>query len=133
MRWQQIGGAEDSHVHGPVAVTVEGSRLTRGTVPLVAAVGAVQLVVTPLLHGVTHRPPRKVTGCGRPLARHPAGKLVHAAAPAALLVLPRLGAVPLPITALLLGEAPTCRSATTALPGGAVGPNVEGGVEAVPL
>lgn len=31
----------DSHAHGPVAVTVEGPRLTRRTVPLITAVGAV--------------------------------------------------------------------------------------------
>lgn len=112
---------------------MEGSWLTQGAVPLIAAVGTVQLVVTSLLHGVTHWPPRKVTGCGHPLTRHPTGKLVHAAAPAALLILSCLRAVPFTITALLLGEAPACRAAATALPGGAVGPNVEGGVETVPL
>lgn len=122
-----------SPTHGPVAVAVKGSRLTHGAVPLVAAIRTVQLVVASLCDGVAHWSTGKVTGRQRPLPRHPAGELVHAAASAALLILPRLWTVPFPVTALLLREAASCCPPAPTLPRGAVGPDVEGGVEAAAL
>ncbi len=112
---------------------MKGSWLAHGAVPLVAAISAVQLVVASLCDWVAHRPASKVTGCHRSLPRHSAGKLVQAAAPATLLVLPRLETVPFPVAALLLGKATSRCSSTPALPRGAVGPDVERGVEAASL
>lgn len=112
---------------------MKGSWLTHGAVPLVAAISTVQLVVASLCDRVAHRSPSKVTGRHRSLPCHPAGKLVQAAAPATLLVLPRLRTIPFPVTALLLGKATSCCSPTPALPRGTVRPDVERGVEAAPL
>lgn len=112
---------------------MKGPWLTHGAVPLVAAISTVQLVVASLCDWVAHRSASKVTGRHRSLPRHSAGKLVRTAAPATLLVLPRLGTVPFPVAALLLGEATPCCSPAAALPRGAVGPDVERGVEATPL
>lgn len=112
---------------------MKGPRLTHGAVPLVAAVSTVQLVVASLCDRVAHGPAGKMTGRHRPLARHPAGELVRTAAPASLLVLPRLGTVPLPVAALFLSEATSRRSPAAALPRWAVAPDVERGVEAASL
>lgn len=112
---------------------MKGPRLAHGAVPLVAAISTVQLVVTSLCDGVAHRPASEVTGCHGPLSRHSTGKLVLTATPATLLVLSRLRTVPFPIAALPLGEATSCCSPAPALPRGAVGPNMERGVEAAPL
>lgn len=125
--------ARDSLKHWPVAVTMKGSWLTHSAVSLVAAVSTVQLVVASLCDWVTHWPACKVTGCHRSLPCYPAGKLVQATTPAALLILPRLWTVPLPITALLLGKAASCCTSTTTLPRRAVRANMERGVEATSL
>lgn len=120
-------------IYTPVAVTMKGSGLTHGAVPFITAISTVQLVVASLCDRVAHRPPSKATGRHRSLPRHPAGKLVQTAAPAALLVLPCLRTVPFPVAALLLSKATSCRSPTPALPRGAIGPDVESGVEPAPL
>jgi len=118
--------------HRPVAVTVEGARLTYGAVPLVAPVSAVQLVVASLRHRVAHRSASIVAGRHCSLSRHPTCKLVLIAAPAALLVLSGLGAVPFPVAALLLGEATSCCSSTPTFPRRTVAPNVECSLKAGP-
>lgn len=109
---------------------MKGPGLTDAAVFLVAAVGAVQLVVAPLRHRVAHRRSRVAAGRQRSLPRQAAGELVLTAAPAALLVLAGLGAVPFPVAALLLGEAAARRAATPALPRRAVAAHVERGFEA---
>lgn len=108
---------------------MKGSRLTDAAVLLVAAVGAVQLVVASLRRRVTHGPAGVVARRHRSLPCQPARKLVGTTAPAALLVLPGLRAVPLPVAVLLLSETPTGCSLAATLPRGAVAPHVEGSFE----
>lgn len=117
----------------PVAVAVEGPRLTYGTVFFVAPVSTVQLVVTPLLGREAHRTPYEVmTRQHRPLPHPSAGKLVNGAPPASRLVMPRLRTVPAPVTLLFLGVAASRGTPTFTFPGGAVAPDTVGGVEAQP-
>lgn len=112
---------------------MERPRLTRAAVPLVAAVSAVQLVVASLFHRVTQRSAGKVARRQHPRTHRPTGELVWTAAPAPLLVLPRLRTVPFSIAALLLCEAPARRSPTTTFPRGAVASHMKGCIETISL
>lgn len=113
----------------PVCVTVEGSGLADGALPLVTAVHAVQLVVAAVLEGEADGPAAVVVrAVGH--AWSPTGEVALRAAHAGFFVAARGGTVPVSVTPLLLRVAAAVRAPAHTLPRQAVACDAVGGVKA---